>query len=72
MRPSFADVCVCVTYNEAQLLVVPGVHGLPLLDAATVVRLTLHVERNSAQLKDDVSLGLGRHKRKKHSDINTQ
>jgi len=46
------------THNEAELLVVAGVHGLAFLDAAAVVRVTLHVEGNPPQLEDDVPLSL--------------
>lgn len=46
------------TYDEAELLVVAGVHGLALLDAAAVVGLALHVKGDSPQLKDDVPLSL--------------
>lgn len=46
------------TYDKAELLVVARVHGLALLDAATVVGLTLRIEGNSPQLKDDVPLSL--------------
>lgn len=46
------------TYDKAELLVVTRVHGLALLDAATVVGLTLRIKGNSPQLKDDVPLSL--------------
>lgn len=46
------------THDEAQLLVVAGVHGLALLDAAAVVGLALHVEGDPPQLEDDVPLSL--------------
>lgn len=46
------------THDESQLLVVTGVHGLALLDAAAVVGLALHVEGDPPQLEDDVPLSL--------------
>lgn len=46
------------THDEAQLLVVAGVHGLALLHAAAVVGLALHVEGDPPQLEDDVPLSL--------------
>lgn len=46
------------THDESQLLVVAGVHGLALLDAAAVVGLALHVEGDPPQLEDDVPLSL--------------
>lgn len=46
------------THDKPQLLVVAGVHGLALLDAAAVVGLALHVEGDPPQLKDDVPLSL--------------
>lgn len=46
------------THDEPQLLVVAGVHGLALLDAAAVVGLALHVEGDPPQLEDDVPLSL--------------
>lgn len=53
----------CVkTYNEAQLFVVSGVHGLAFFNAATVVGLTLDVKSNPAQLEDDVPLSLYKHR----------
>ena len=47
------------THGEAQHLVVLCVHGLPLLCAPCVI---LSIKRNPAQLEDDVSLSLDRHK----------
>lgn len=46
------------TNDKAQLLVVAGVHGLALLEAAAVVGLALHVEGDPPQLEDDVPLSL--------------
>lgn len=46
------------TYNKAKLLVVARVHGLALLNVATVVGLALCIEGNSPQLEDDVPLSL--------------
>ena len=47
------------THGETQHLVVLCVHGLPLLCAPSIV---LSIKRNPAQLEDDVSLSLARHK----------
>lgn len=47
------------TYDEAEFLVVPRVHGLALLHAAAArVGLRLHVKSDSSKLKYDVPLSL--------------
>lgn len=49
------------TYNEPQLFVVSGVHGLALLNAAAAVGLALDIKSDPAQLEDDVPLSLHTH-----------
>ena len=46
------------TYDETELLVVSGVHGLALFNTAAVVGFALDIKGNPAQLKDDISLSL--------------
>lgn len=56
------SITMSSTYDEAQLFVVSGVHGLALLNAAAVVGLTLNVKSDPAQLEDDVPLSLYKHR----------
>lgn len=47
------------THNEAKFLIIPRVHGLALLHAATaVIRFRLRIKSNSSKFKYDVSLSL--------------
>ena len=56
-----------LTYYEAKFFIIPGVHGLALLHAATaVIWFRLCIKSNSSKFKYDVPLslkGLGRKKR---------
>lgn len=56
------------TYNKTKLFVVTGVHGLAFLNAAAVIGFTLHIEGNSPQLKDNVSLSLKNHQKEEQSN----
>lgn len=48
-----------LTYNEAEFLVVPGVHGLAFLHAATAgIWFRLRIKGNSSKFKYDVPLSL--------------
>lgn len=50
-----------LTHNEAKFLVIPSVHGLAFLHAATaIVGFRLRIESDSSKFKYDVPLSLKR------------
>lgn len=54
-RPCWARL----TYDEAKFLIIPGVHGLALLHAATAgIGFRLHIKSDSSKFKYDVPLSL--------------